>query len=468
MRLAHTIDGQLTQFSWHDLSESNHLGNVYAAEVHDVLPGIDGAFLELGDTQRAFLKRSGIPTEKLVGQKTKLSDVVKPGQPMVVQLERTSIEQKQPLVSGKLRLLGFSLVHLPQESGIFFSKKFKGDKTAIKTLLERFGSGGWVVRSAAVNHDQAFIEKDAKRLRSLAQTLSEQVESKPGLIWQPPQPESWLMDQGGILPEHIFLDCAETYTRLKAFLEEYNPMLALRLRLHNPEKPMFETYKLQSQIDKLQEHKLWLPSGGSINISPTPALVAIDVNSGKQKKQRGAHSAQLKTNLEAIKLIANQLKLRNLGGQIVIDFIDLRSESELKTLEFAAKKAFAKDPAKIDMLGINRFGLLCMTRSRSGPDLSDVTMENCRVCQGSGKLTAFKSLVVKLQTDLFRNRDVFSNQALKLTVHPLVAKRLDLQKSIYLLPVEREIQCSVKIVAESSLAFNCFALTLLETGSAQV
>lgn len=463
LRLAKSFEGKLERFSWEMESPAYPLGTIYRGFVTHVLPGGQGAFLDLGKGQQGFLNRAGVLFPKSSGRKTKLGDLIKQGQTHLVQLQKPAVDEKQPLVSKLLRFQGYFLIHLPMEKGIFFSKKLEADREPIRALFsgDRHG-GGWIVRSAASEVPLSWLQKEKEILQALAGKILSQSEGCAENLWKPDPIESWLQDQAFPLPKRVLVDDELTYAELKNHLHDRHPGLLPVLSFHDPTHPMFLAYRLQSQLDKALASKVWLPSGGFLIFQQTEALVSIDVNSGKQKKGKTLSSSALRTNLEAVEEISRQLRLRNLAGLIVIDFIDMPEPSDRQVLDAACQKKFTQDEVSVDVLPLNRFGLVCLTRERYGMDLMRQTLRSCHCCRGEGLLEKDHLLGVRIQTEILSDGASYRGERLNLQVHPEALDFFQKHRDLLFGEMEQKGGFSLCLTGASELTRNSYRIGVWE------
>lgn len=463
LQLAKTHQGRLEEFSWLTDSSEPVLNGVYLGEVSAVLPGIQGAFLDLGQGQQAFLNRSGLPEGLLPSKKTKLNDVLKQGQKLVVQIRKHAMEGKQVQVSAKLRLLGFFCICLPGETGFHFSKKFSGNREQVHLASgEDVSQWGWIIRSSAAEVPFEWLQTEMAFLSNLAVGFTQEVSGKARVLWEPDAAQQWIMDRAFPAPSVIYVDDEAEHGKLERWLTDRQPSLRAKLQRHSGDQRMFDVYKIQSQVEKAMASRVWLPSGGMLDIRQTPALVSIDVNSGKHTKARGGIGAALRTNLEAIQEIARQLRIRNLAGLVVIDFIDMNAREARDKLMNASRKAFAGDDASIDLTPLNRFNLLCLSRERRGTDLNRQTMRVCPTCKGSGWTAHFSCLAVTIQTEIVTQGEALRGHRVSIRASQRFADYLRKHRHLLFEAFEQGLKLQIQIEPDPGMDPNRYEMTLKE------
>ena len=422
-RIAVTEEGRLTRFEVLKQRELMLLGQVYLGRVSKVLPSIDACFVEVGGKATVFVNRRQLPQAWFPSNQTKLSDVVKPGRVLRLQITKLPSQRKQAQGSGKLKLGGFYLVLEEEGQGIRFSGHFTGDRQVMVDSLEAKGSLGlgWRVRSAAGSAVPAHVLQEADALLELYRELAAlPLEGSSRLVHQPVFLDPILADED---PNHlraIYFDNEQLWQQARDFYRHRAPYLLPKLERHDLEIPLFDTYKLNSAIEALLSPKVWLKSGGALHFRQTEAMVTIDVDSGKQMKARGAASAALRTNLEAVHELFHQIRVRNLAGLIAVDFLNLSSAGERKQLERAIAVEAAKDRCEIDLEPINRFGVVMMARQRRGEDIERRLQAGCSHCGGSGRVLSAETAVLNLQQILLRDGRRYAGEQLEIQVGPLL------------------------------------------------
>ncbi len=400
-RVAITQDRILENFFMEKSAKKSIAGNIYKAKVERVIPALNASFLNFGEERQGFLPIEDFSEElpyqgDLVGEEiTPLRSLekVKKGDEILVQVIKDSIGTKGPKLTTRLSLPGRYLVLLPLEKRRGISKRIKEEKERerLKSLLENLVPQrmGIIVRTLAEGQRKRTFALEIKqllrnwqRIETRARTLS-----APFLLHQELNLDlRTIRDLVFTDIDEIVVDSPFQYRSILRFLKVHAPLLKRKVRLYQKEIPLFKNEGIEREIEKLFQERVWLKNGGSIIIEETEALVSIDVNSGKGVRGQNVKRAILKTNLEAAKEIARQIKLRNLGGIIIIDFIDMESPSDQRYVHKSLEEELERGKARINILQISKLGLVEMTRQRTTESLNASYFENCPYCDGTGRL----------------------------------------------------------------------------------
>ena len=389
-RIAIMEDGRINELIWERRGALNIVGNIYKATVENVLPGISSAFLNIGYEKNAYLYISDI----LGGDKKNIDKVLKKGQEVMVQVVKDAIGTKGMKVTMDVTLPGRYLVLTPNQSFVGVSKNIEDSEARHKLneimqeLADKHLNGmGCIVRTEAEEASKEELEREVKYLYRQWQSILKKFDSvrAPQLLHE--DMDAVLQVARDVLSENAsvyLLDNQKDYERVLDFVKKNSPELADRVQLYKGKTPIFEAYDIEPEIDNLRKIKLPLPNGGSIIIQEAESLCAIDVNTGKFTGNKSQEETVTQTNIEAANEIAHQLRLRNIGGIIVIDFIDMRKASSRHRVVEALSKAVRGDRAKIRILPITRLGLVEMTRERKRESTGSFISEECPQCHGQG------------------------------------------------------------------------------------
>ncbi|MCD6548851.1 MAG: Rne/Rng family ribonuclease [Thermodesulfobacterium sp.] len=426
------IEGnQLVEFYVERPSEKGLVGNIYKAKVVRVVPGINSAFLDLGLTRTAFLFGNDIMTsgeidwdkENIVV--TNLHEVLKEGQEILVQVTKEPIGNKGARVSTNLTLPGHYLVYLPYMNHVGISRKIKNEKER-KRLKETFEeirppNTGWIIRTAAVEASQEDLKTETEFLLCLWQEIKERSEKlkAPALIYEELNIAlRAIRDLFNKQISAIVVDNREFYESIKDFLEKFFPHLVPYVELYEGYEDIFTAHGIQIDIKKILSRKVWLKSGGFIVIEPCEAFTAIDVNTGRYTGVKELEETVFKINLEAAEEIAYQLRLRNIGGLIIIDFIDMEDSEHQELVLQTLKEALKKDKAKHSFLPISPFGVLQMTRERKRESLYQIFYETCPYCQGEGKIKSKRTIYYEILRRLIKMGPHVKNKKVEIEINP--------------------------------------------------
>ncbi len=374
-----------------------------------------------------------------------IGELLKEGQEILVQIAKEPIGRKGARITSHLALPGRYLVYMPTVQHIGVSRKIASDEERARLkrlILENIGElpGGFIVRTAAAGAAEDEFKADMRFLGSLWNDIRQQFEKSraPALIYHDlGLVERTLRDQ--LSPEftHIWVDSEEQYQRVLRFVSHFMPSMTQRVRLYTRSEPMFEHFRVQEEIDRALKSKVWLKSGGYIVINQTEALVAIDVNTGKYVgKSNRLEDTIVKTNVDAIREIVRQIRLRDLGGIIVIDFIDMDERRNRQKVMQAMEEAMRSDRAPFKLLSFNDFGLMALTRKRVKQSLERALGSPCPYCSGSGLVKSVTTVCNEIFSEARKMAPQIERSELVLRVNPEVAKAMKAKGASYLNDIE--------------------------------
>ena len=444
-RIAVLDDSQMVELSVERTRHRTIVGNIYKGRVTKVLPGMQSAFVDLGLERDAFLYVSDViedleeyesetPDELHLDDvpshrpEASIADLLREGQEIVVQVSKDTIAGKGARITSHITLPGRFLVYMPTVSHIGVSRRIEdeAERARLKDILERIrpaGLGGFIVRTAGEQRNEDDFIADLKYLTDLWDQIKRRAEksSAPSVIHH--DLDLVLRTIRDVLsPEFktVWVDSVEQYQRIVEFLDHIQPNLVSRVRLYRREEPVFDEFGIEGEIAKALKSKVWLKSGGYIVINQTEALVAIDVNTGKYVGKKNLEETVFKTNLEAAKEIVRQIRLRDLGGIIVLDFIDMEEPQNRARLFEALENEIKKDRSKTKILQISEFGLIEMTRKRVRQSLERSLTQACPYCGGSGRIKSNTTIALEIWRELMKLRDFHEGQDVIVRLHPNV------------------------------------------------
>ncbi len=406
-RVAIVENGVLEELGIESAGAERHRGNIYKAVVVRVEPSLQVAFVDYGEKKNGFLPlreihHSYFKEAASSGRRVRIQDVIKNGQELLVQVVREEREQKGAYLTTFLSIPGRYLVITPGSDSTGISRKIEDEeqRKALKSILKelKLPKGmGVIVRTAGLNMSKGILSRELRFLLKVwEQILQKGTEQKPrSLVYR----ESDLVtrtirDYFSADIQEILIDNIEVFKKTNEFFRQVMPRYRKRVKLYQGSKPIFTKHNLEEQIERIYERKVPLNSGGSIVIEPTEALVSIDVNSGKSMRAKGVEQTAFKTNMEAAEEIARQLRLRDLGGLIVIDFIDMASKKHNQEVVKCFKQGLKKDKAKNTISTISRFGLLEVSRQRIAAPIEEGTYVSCAHCSGTGRVRSRESVAL--------------------------------------------------------------------------
>ncbi len=442
-------------------SSRGMVGNIYKAKVSRVLPGMQSAFVNLGTDRSAFLYGGDVINEdylksiKSIGgsdvdprstsNKTPIEKILHEGQEIMVQVAKEPLGTKGPRVTMLVTIPGRYLVLMPDFDNIGISRRIE-DEYLRKTLEEQVDrirpkGMGLIVRTAAAEAPATLLEKDLSYLLKVWQTVRENQQRRPApsLLYQ--EPDIILKTTRDLDAEdvsEIVIDDSQSFNQLEHFLDVTNPGSDEKLRLYEGKTPVFDHYSIEIDIAKALSRKVWLPSGGYLVIDQTEALTSFDVNTGKYVGSHNAQETILNTNVEAVDEIVHQLRLRNLGGIIIIDFIDMEEYSDREMVNTALEEALKLDKSRTNVLAINELGLVQMTRKRTRESLERTFTEECTYCAGSGRTLTTASAVLEMVREIERYVLRTGHKHIRIvTREDIIERFLNEEKQLYELLVEK-------------------------------
>lgn len=481
-RIAVVEDGSLEEFYMERASTVSRVGNIYKGKVVNVEPGIQAAFIDFGISKNGFLHISdlhpryfprkhrqskgsqskeseSIGRRKALSQRPSIQECLQKGCELVVQVTKESVRTKGPTLSTYLSLPGKYLVMMPWMRHMGVSHKVEDDeeRTRLRQILQESKlprDTGFIVRTAGAGCSKRDISTDLSYLKRLWKAIEKRMQSvnSPAELYQESDLVTrTLRDVFDSKISRVVCDSEPVVRKVKDFLHIAMPRYRNRVTHYKEKTPLFHKYGIEEEIDKIYSRRIELKHGGSLVIEPTEALVAIDVNSGKLRKHQSAEQTAYKTNMEAAVEIPRQLKLRDLGGLIICDFIDMRESRHRRSVEKVFREAMKADRARSRALRMSRFGIVELTRQRMRPSLESSTYLECPRCGGSGVIKSPESLSLEIVRllNLAGARDEIRTVSVR--VCPEVARYLQNEKrrSIALLEEGNEI----KVVIEADV--NC-------------
>ena len=372
-------------------------GNIYLGRVQNVLPGMEAAFIDIGTPKNGVLYRGDViydPADVEGGQRPRIESVLRNGQSIIVQVTKNPIAHKGARLTQEVSLAGRFVVMVPGQPQTYgISKRLPDDeRKRLRQVLDRLrpADAGLIVRTAAEGATEDELERDMLRLNEQWRQISEFAKkAKPGslLYKEPPLATRLIREEFTKEFRGVVIDDRTLYEEVSSYVDAIAPELADRVERYDAEAenlPIFEKFHVHEQLHKALERKVWLPSGGSLVIERTEALTVIDVNTGKNVGTSNLEETVYRNNLEAAEAVARELRLRDIGGIIVIDFIDMESRSNREAVEEAFREALARDKTRTQVFPISELGLVEMTRKRVSEGLVEVFSTTCPECNGRG------------------------------------------------------------------------------------
>jgi len=434
-RVARLENGSVAEFYAERVHEADIVGNIYKGRVVRVLPGMQAAFVDIGLSRTAFLHVSDFIVSDEIAEgiveakkNTKIQDMLKEGREILVQAAKEPIGTKGARLTSFVSLPGRYLVYMPTFDHVGVSRRIdtaKERERLKKLVLElKPKEGGFIIRTASEGIAQKEIKSDIKYLTR----LWEDVEEKAGKAKAPALVHADLdvvlravRDLFTADIDKLVVDSKAEFDRIRKFVEKFMPGLKSRIECYEGEEPIFDKYGIEVEITRALGQKVWLKSGGYIIIEQTEALTAIDVNTGKFVGKRDLEETILRTNLEAVREIVYQLKLRNIGGIIVIDFIDMNKHSNRTKVFNTLKDALKSDRMRTTITKISDLGLVEMTRKRTRDDLRNMLTDPCPYCDGKGYLKSPTTICYEIFREALREARRIKGKDIYVYVNPTIA-----------------------------------------------
>ena len=456
------------------------VGNIYKGKVVRVLPGMQAAFVDIGLERASFIHSSdfavlneqGIEDRALVTEQ--IRDLVHEGQQLIVQVVKDPLGTKGARLTTHLSMSSRYLVYMPQTRHVGISQRIEDDaeRERLRALIDqgltledmRGIKGGFILRTAAEGAGEEEIIADMRYLQRLWLSFEKRcVEvSAPGIIYEDlPLYLRALRDMVRPHVEKIRVDSRETMQKLSAFAEEFVPEALDKLEWYPGERPIFDLYGVEDEIQKALGRKVQLKSGGYLIVDQTEAMTTVDVNTGAFVGHRNLEETIFKTNLEAATALARQLRVRNLGGIIIVDFIDMKDVEHQRQVLRTLEKALERDHAKIAITGVTELGLVQITRKRTRESLLGLLCEDCPACQGRGTMKSAETVCYEIFREILREVRAYDNQTYLVLASQSVVDRLLDEESSNVADLEEFIGKTIKFQVEAMYTQEQFDVILL-------
>lgn len=476
-RVAIIEGGQLAELYIERKKEVSLVGNIYKGKVVKILPGMQSAFVDIGLDKATFLHVADVYSDfeypsfgediaEILLPPLPIEELLQEGQEVLVQVSKDSIGTKGARVTSYITIPGRHLVLMPGVDHIGISRRIldENERTRLKELVGKIRPPGFglIVRTASEGCAGEEIEKDVEFLMLLWENIQNK---KPKVSSPHPLYSDFdiifrsVRDLLGPEMSRLVIDSESEYKRVVEFVNTYFPKLASKIELYEGDEPVFDFFDIELEIPKILGRRVWLKSGGYIIIDQTEALTAIDVNTGKFVGKGTPEDTILKTNLEAVKEIAYQVRLRNLGGIIIIDFIDMEKEENRKKLFSAFQEAMSKDRAKSEILQVSELGLIEMTRKRVRESFGRTLCEPCFYCDGKGFIKSPTTVCYEIFRELRKIGLRRKNGKIILTVHPHVADLLYEEEREGLEEIEKEYRFKLIMRADKNFHQENYEIT---------
>ncbi|HQV16115.1 MAG TPA: ribonuclease G [Denitromonas sp.] len=447
------------------------VGNVYQGRVVRVLPGMQSAFIDIGLERTAFLHVADIWSDRHNGDHARpIEKILVEGQSLMVQVLKDPMGTKGARLSTQVSIAGRLLVYLPQEKHIGISQRIE-DEAGREALRERLArlmgedeSGGFIVRTMAEQASDAELAADIAYLRKLWQEIKSRASGA-----KPPQAlyqdltlgQRVLRDLVTDSTSRIIVDSRENFIKLTAFAKEYMPRVLPLITHYTGERPLFDLHNVEDEIEKALARRVDLKSGGYLIIDQTEAMTTIDVNTGGFVGARSFDDTIFKTNLEAAQTIARQLRLRNLGGIIIIDFIDMETLEHREAVLGEFKRSLERDHTKMTVNGFTALGLVEMTRKRTRESLAHTLCEPCPTCDGRGEVQTARTVCYEILRELLREARQYNAREFRVLAAPNVCDLFLDEESQSLAMLSDFIDKTISLHPEASYTQEQYDIVLL-------
>ena len=461
-RIAIVKDSKLEEFRIETAAKEITQGNIYKGVVSRVEPSLQAVFVDYGAERHGFLQKNEIHSDYYLDNHSgdnSIKNIIKRGQELLVQVTKDPVLKKGAMLTTFISLPGRYSVLMPGSKNRGISRKIENEKERVRikdiiSKLEIPEDFGMIVRTMGENCTKTSLAKDIKYLMRLWRTINKKgmKEQAPFLLHKERSLAVRSM-RDSLTDEvtEILIDDQDVYKEVKDFISLMSPKQTKIVKLFKGEKPIFTKYQLENQITSIFENRVELKSGGSIVIEQTEALVAIDVNSGKAVHKKSFEETALLTNLDACEEVSRQLRLRDMGGLIVIDFIDMKDAKHRLEVEKALKGFVKEDKARVKVGRITKFGLLEMSRQRLRPSIASVSFDTCTRCKGKGIIPSKESLGISVLRKLRLETLKDDVTAVKCFVPKDVANYLLNNKRKELLTVESRRNLKITIEGDSGM-----------------
>ncbi|WP_067710236.1 MULTISPECIES: ribonuclease G [unclassified Erwinia] len=462
-RVAYIDGGILQEIHIEREARRGIVGNIYKGRVSRVLPGMQAAFVDIGLEKAAFLHASDIMphTECVAGEEQKnfsvrdISELVRQGQDLMVQVVKDPLGTKGARLTTDITLPSRYLVFMPGASHVGVSQRIESEaeRNRLKAVVSSYCDelGGYIIRTAAEGVGEVELASDAAFLKRLWTKVIERKkrnQTRYRLYGEVALSQRILRDFAGAALDRVRIDSRLSYEQLVEFTGEYIPEMTAKLELYTGNQPIFDLFDVENEIQRSLDRKVELKSGGYLIIDQTEAMTTIDINTGAFVGHRNLDETIFNTNIEATQAIARQLRLRNLGGIIIIDFIDMSNDDHRRRVLHSLEQALSKDRVKTGINGFSQLGLVEMTRKRTRESIEHVLCQGCPVCKGRGTLKTVETVCYEIMREIVRVHHAYDSDRFLVYVSPAVGEALKTDESHALAEVEIFVGKQVKVQIE--------------------
>ncbi len=476
IRVAILEDGHLVEFTVERQDEQRRAGNIYLGKVENVLPGMQAAFIDIGEEKNAFIYIDDVISKDSENENTEeqknlsIKDLLHEGQEIMVQMIKEPIGTKGARVVTQITIPGRYLVLIPTTDYIGVSRRIENEaeRERLKAIANSFkGPGsGLIIRTAAEDVEAAELQSDYEFLINVWKKIHKKIKKGPcpSLLYRDHDLlYRILRDYLSKEVNRLLIDDLDAYSKAIDLIKSLAPSFKNRIQLYTNEVPLFELYNVESQLERALKKKVWLDSGAYLVFDQTEALTVIDVNTGKFTGTINLEDTVFQTNLMAAEEIAKQIRLRNLGGIIIIDFIDMVSDDERAKVITKFQTELQKDKTKVNVLGFTSLGLLELTRKKVKQSLREILQTECPKCEGTGYIPSLDSYAQKALRSIQQLANNLPVEALLLGVNPQIASILIGPGGANLDKIEKNLNKTIFVKGQENLELD--QVRLLASGS---
>lgn len=468
------VEGDTLVDFYVEFSSRAHLkGNIYKGVIARIEPGLQAAFVDFGPKKQGFLQMREIQPQyfqnRKQGKRARVQDVLSKGQEVIVQVERDERDTKGAGLTTYISIPGRYIVMMPGQKRVGISRKIEGreDRDRLKEMFSSLKlpeDMGFILRTACSDISSDELSNDLKYLTRLWSGIKDESEkvSAPALIYK--EQDIALRTVRDYLTSdvnEVLIDDAETFRKTKEFLRKTVPWRKINIKQYKDKRPIFTQHSIEEQIEKINDRYVKLPSHGYIVFDKTEALTAIDVNSGRSRKEENIEATALKTNLEAAHEIARQLRLRDIGGLIVIDFIDMASAKNRREVEKSLQDSLNSDKAHFDITGISRFGIVEMTRERLRSSYLDTMHTACTSCSGAGVVKSDVAVAISALREMHARAATGNVQSITCRIPIESANYLMNLKRGSIVEIEKSFKAAINIIADVKLCGGQYSIEVV-------
>ena len=460
-RVAVVEQGMLQEILIERATHRGLVGNVYLGQVVRVLPGMQACFVDIGLDRSAFLHTKDFPSSQETHERS-IQQLVTEGQSLLVQVIKDPVGSKGARLTAEVSLPARHLVLMPFATHVGISQRIDDEATrehlktiAVEALKAQNLECGVIMRTAGDGQTTDELEEDLVYLKRVWDNIlkEQQTAKAPALLFEElPLTHRMIRDQIRRETDRVFIDSLETYTKLSQFASKFMPELSHLIQHYQGDRPIFDLYQIEDEIEKALSRQVELKSGAYLVVDQTEAMTTIDVNTGRFV---GAHTLEqtvFRTNLEAAVAIGRQLRLRNLGGMVVIDFIDMDDDEHRRQVLRTLERSLDEDPVKTRVIGFNDLGLVVLTRKRSRESLSDLLQEPCPHCHGTGQMKTAETVCYEIFRAVMREYRAYSAEMTTVIAAPTVIDRLIDEESEALADLEAFIHRPIRLQVDGNFS----------------